>query len=138
MQLVAQHVEPNVAPCEGTLSLTTRRTALTKDEKFRDFLLLVCKDMADIASNEGKVSYSSKVDTIHTLLQLWKEGKQVLIMGVTDANRDVITVGDENDWINDVITVPDERTNDGITDPEVPDENKRTNDGITVPAKNEV
>ena len=84
------------------------------------------------------VSFSSKLDAIHTLLQLWKEGKQVLIMGVTDANRDGITVPDENDWINDVITVPDERTNDGITDPEVPDENKRTNDGITVPAENEV
>ena len=59
-------------------------------------------------------------------------------MGVTDANRDGITVPDENDWINDVISVPDERTNDGITDPEVPDENMRTNDGITVPAGNEV
>ena len=59
-------------------------------------------------------------------------------MGVTDANRDGITVPDENDWTSDVINVPDERTNDGITDPEVPDENKRTNDGITVPAENEV
>ena len=37
--------------------LTTRRTALTKDNKFRDFLLLVCKDMADLASNEGMVSF---------------------------------------------------------------------------------
>ena len=78
--------------------------------------------MADLASNEGKVSYSSNLDTIHKRLQFWKEGKQVVIMGVTDAISDGITVPDVNDW-----------TNDGITDPDVPDEKARTNDGITVP-----
>ena len=83
--------------------LTTRRTALTKDNKFRDFLL-VCKDMADLASNEGMVRFSSKLDAVRTMLQFWKEGKQVVIMGVSDG----ITVPDVNEWPNEGITVPDE------------------------------
>ena len=59
--------------------LTTQRTALTKYEKFHDFLL-VCQDMTDLASNEGMVSFSRKLDAIHTLLQFCKEGKQVMLL----------------------------------------------------------
>ena len=59
--------------------LTTQRTALTKYEKFHDFLL-VWQDMTDLASNEGMVSFSRKLDAIHTLLQFWKEGKQVVLL----------------------------------------------------------
>ena len=48
--------------------------------------------MADLASNEGMVSFSSKLDAVRTMLLFWKEGKEVVIMGVTEARGDGTTV----------------------------------------------
>ena len=55
------------------------KTQEGKCVKFYDFLL-VWQDMTDLASNEGMVSFSRKLDAIHTLLQFWKEGKQVVLL----------------------------------------------------------